>query len=966
MRSVTRFTTILFLLACIAVVACSQSTRGIKLRATKDAVMWMYRGQPDYNFGAAEPIFVEGVHYCTVIDFDVSQLSGSRVESARLWLHQVGDYPIMKVLVSGISRDWIEGSGDGTGEDREASSASYIRNPRRGQTEYWAGPGSDITDVIMGHGNTFKTEVTVQPQSGGWQTIDIPADMVHAMLAGLSHGIVLVDAKGQLRNEKGEFIHKKFNSRSNSQYAPYLEVVPAGRDDSPAAEITSLTAAPLPKKADFESGAVRVVLKAGDGNILSYEVALVDKSEAGAKPEQHILTQNLVPYPGTNEQDTVIAQGLKPDADYEVYARAVARNGNRGAWKSVSVEASDAEKSVWLDTGARETLGGRIKIWVSGVDEKVNPVTGRLLEENPGVYAMSGRGVYPYMLENHIWDAADSRVSIEVPRGGTAAFNLIAMPEDKALEGISVRAESIYPGGGKVEPSLFLNWYIKSRSNGAWYPEVAIPFDGNFSIPNKVNGIEGQRNQSVLVEYFIPRDAKPGIYNAKVVVGARGLMSRTVNVRIRVHEATLPLKLPFITELNVYSPVNTLWGMAEDSDEYYDMEEKYYVMAHDHLTTINQLPYGQDGSIKAVGAPKLSGSGADMKVSDWSEWDKRWSRYLDGSAFAKTDRPVPVPVMYLPFHENWPGDIRKLYKAAPKDTGYVAMMNEHTLNAPPIEKAFDEAYAEEWVAVMKQFIEHFRAKGWDETEFQVYLNNKYYRKDNSRGEANGSSWWLLDEPYQWDDFLALQYYGDLFNRAAKGVNDVDMIFRGDISRPHLMFGVLTDVKTVIYTSAFFYQKNNFLRWRHERYGDIIRNYCTFNGLDESNTVTTALPLRVFVLGGTGTLPWQTIGSDRNFDNFNATAVIYPGKRFGIQGPVASLRLKAAREGTEIAVLLNMLAEKRDWSIEQCALAVAEMVDLGGGTITRFFDDAGSNNFDNLSPADITRLKRAILFTLDES
>ena len=123
---------------------------------------------------------------------------------------------------------------------------------------------------------------------------------------------------------------------------------------------------------------------------------------------------------------------------------------------------------------------------------------------------------------------------------------------------------------------------------------------------------------------------------------------------------------------------------------------------------------------------------------------------------------------------------------------------------------------------------------------------------------------------------------------------------------------------------------------------------------------------MFSLGGTGTLPWQTIGSDRNFEHFNATAVIYPGRRFGIQGPVASLRLKAAREGTEIAVLLNMLAEKRDWSIEQCALAVAEMVDLGGGTISRFFDDAGSNNFDNLSPADISRLKRAILYTLDES
>ena len=688
MRTITRFFTILFLFACIAALSCSQSTRGVKLRATKDAVMWMYRGQPENDFGAAEPIFIEGTHYCTVIDFDMSQIQGSRVESARLWLHQVGDYPILKVLVSGISRDWIEGTGDGSGVDQNASSAAYIKSPRRQPREYWAGPGSDITDVIMGHGNTFKTEVAAVKQAGGWQTIDIPADMVHAMLAGLSHGLVLVDAKGELRDENGHFVEKKFNSRSNSQYAPYLEVVPAGKDNSPAADISILKADPLPEKADFSNGAVRVVLKPGEGNMLSYEVALVDKSQSGAKPEQNILTPNLVPYAGTNTQDTVVAQGLKPEGDYEVYARAVASNGNRGAWKSIAVKASAAEESVWLDTGANDNLRGRIKIWASGTDEKVNPVNGRLLEENPGMYAMSGRSVYPYMLENHLWDSASSRVNIEVPRGGTASFCLVAMPEDEKLEGITVRAESIYPGGGKVSPELFLNWYIKSQQTGAWYPEVAIPFDGTFSVPNEVNGIEGQRNQSVVVEYYIPRDSKPGLYNAKVVVGARGLMSRTVNVSIRVHEATLPLKLPFITELNVYSPVNTHWGMAEDSDEYYDMEEKYYVMAHEHLTTINQLPYGQDGSIKAVGAPKLSGSGSDMKVSDWSEWDRRWSRYLDGSAFAKTDRPVPVPVMYLPFHENWPGNIRKLYKAVPKDTGYVAMMNEHTLNAPPYRGSF--------------------------------------------------------------------------------------------------------------------------------------------------------------------------------------------------------------------------------------------------------------------------------------
>ncbi|MEA1996809.1 MAG: hypothetical protein U9N45_04195, partial [Gemmatimonadota bacterium] len=760
-------------------------------------------------------------------------------------------------------------------------------------------------------------------------------------------------------------------------YAPYLEVTleePAAGGPPQAPKAVELVAAH--GLSGIESGALKILIRPqgeGDSRGFCYEVAVSGKEMTLDNVESTpLVPRNLLPHIDGSAVDTVILRDLPPRARHYVAVRTVDRCGRRSDRVFARGFSSSALEVPEFAKEDRPSLGGKIRVWACGPCEKVNPVSGRLLEESPGLYTLHGEdGNYDYKYGNYLWDAAASRVTLDLPRGGTAAFHIVVEPEGESLEGISVSASWVdNPGSARSRfpARVFKDWYIRSSATGAWYPEVAVPLkEGqSFSVPDSENKVQGQRNQAVLVEFYVPRVSRPGTYRGRVVVGARGLLSRTIDVRLHVHRAMLPSKLPFITELNAYGPFNSHFGLNPGSDEYFDVERKYYRTAHEHLCVINQLPYTQTGKVNVAGAPVLEGEGESLRVADWSLWDRKWGPYLDGRAFRGTDREVPVPVMYLPFHENWPADLKKNYRFTATDTSYRGMINEHALEAPPIGEAFDPAYKEAFLRVFKEFIEHFRAKGWRETEFHYYLNNKYYWKSTDRGRTgDGCSWWLLDEPYHWDDFKALAFFGRLFMKAAGGVRDLNFLYRLDMSRPHLQFGLFDGIKSVTYSSPMFYEKNMYLRSRMEKYGEEIRNYGRFNNLEDTNLTTTAWPLKVYLNHGSGLLPWQTIGSDRSFESFQNTAVLYPGVRFGIQGPLASLRLKAARLGTENVVLLDMLARRRFWTREQAALAVAEHVSLGGGTETEFFDDAGGISFGSLKPAELSSLRKRLLMSLDK-
>ena len=173
-------------------------------------------------------------------------------------------------------------------------------------------------------------------------------------------------------------------------------------------------------------------------------------------------------------------------------------------------------------------------------------------------------------------------------------------------------------------------------------------------------------------------------------------------------------------------------------------ERAYYRLAHRHRTVLNRLPYNQNGQMQDGCAPLWDGTRLD-----WTSWDRRFGPLLDGSAFADLPRKgVPVECFYLPLHENWPSPMEGNYNGS-----YWA------------DQAFPESYRRAFVSASRQIAEHFQARGWNDTLFHGFLNNKNNFKAN--GWSRGSSPWLLDEPANFQDYWALRYFGRAFH---EGIN----------------------------------------------------------------------------------------------------------------------------------------------------------------------------------------------------
>jgi len=160
-------------------------------------------------------------------------------------------------------------------------------------------------------------------------------------------------------------------------------------------------------------------------------------------------------------------------------------------------------------------------------------------------------------------------------------------------------------------------------------------------------------------------------------------------------------------------------------------------------------------------------------------------------------------------------------------------------------------------------------------------------------------------------------------------------------------------------SGDFFRKNKRCLEYQRRYGTRFWHYGTANRVGESNLNAEAWALKAFLHGADGILPWNTIGSDANFEKAEPTALLYPGKRFGLNAPLASLRLKALRRAQQDVEYLVAFGKKFGYDREQLASAVSQVLDLAGRTESQFVDDAGRTVFERLRPEDFFSLRQAI-------
>lgn len=922
-----------------------------RLRCIADTNLSSYEGERDLNYGASNRIRLKGIQMMALFRFDMAPVAHWIVERATLHLRYAGNDRRLRTLgFSTVSAPWEEGSGVG---EKRAGETCFSWSGLGSRS--WAGPQSDFTDVSFTADGTVAAYADLSLMADGWFSVPVDPRIVQAMAAGVSYGMAVTDEKGQTAANNDVF------SREQSNSQPYLVVEGHVSTEAAPTAISEAATKIDPAHADFTTGALTLQWTA-PATVYAVEIKTPNIGASGAAASRN---QIRLAQPG-RRQSMVIA-GLPPGRPLTLELTPIGVDGRRGRTISVKgmASAAVAKPSPFTRIPAPPyqpgTIGDeRVRVSAYPDTEKANPISSQLLDAaGPAGYGSPGAGAGA---PNAVWDGRAVRLS--AARNEFVAFHLLIEAVSPPLRGVAVLPGTRFlpAASGKsalpweVGMALYRDWYVRDRD---WFPEVCVPLTGPLDIPASDNGVLGQRNQSVLVELLTPRDAVPGLYRGLVQVAVGGRKALAIPVLLEINALALPDRLGFDVSLNTYGTMGGPFGLDDRTPEYRALEREYHRMAHRHRTTLALLGYSHTGSTSTHYAPPLEAQGASLRVRDWSDFDTQFGPYLDGSAFQDMPRKgVPITHFYLPFHEAWPVDIRNHYSYQQTVTEYPALITEHAMTAPPIEQAASASLRTQFTDVTKQFADHIRSKGWSDTDFQFYQNDKYYYKDPKTG-GRGTSWWLLDEPNHRDDWLALAFFARLWKIGIGSGAGARFVHREDISRPQWQRDYLDGLVDLMVVSGEIYTKQPLMRRYRERLGVRLWNYGAANAVNRPNTDMQAWAVRAWLAGADAIVPWQSVGADENYARPDETALLLPGVRFGISGPVASLRLKALRRAQQDVEYLRLLCDAKHWSRDQAAAAVAGLLKIDVSFQQETPDDAGRYRFGPIRAADFSEMRRSI-------
>jgi hypothetical protein len=400
-----------------------------------------------------------------------------------------------------------------------------------------------------------------------------------------------------------------------------------------------------------------------------------------------------------------------------------------------------------------------------------------------------------------------------------------------------------------------------------------------FSIPDLYNNIPGQKNHAIWIDIYIPYDpsaAPPGRYTGKLALRWKG-GADSINIVLDVWNFALP------HESHLKGDIwnNSMRQMPPEQ------ELLYYQVARQHR--FHPLVYAY--------RPKLSVSGAKVSL-DWTEYDERISRYLDGSAFTEKHGywgpgyGIPVSHMMLPF------DIEK---------------GESKTGAWPIptpEGGRTPEYEAVWKEVARQVRAHLDSKPeWRQVMKVAFLNG-------------------LDESYYESAYEKMLYYGKLLHEAmGRGW----FKYRIDGGYTHeAMEKLSAEVELwVCHTVSFDIDTVDYFRGRGVEawfYGPMIYEQRRNSGCG-SNTFLDLDLLVNRAIGWVGwkyrsgwvewEFDWHAYASWFEAENFKeperiyngSGQLIYRGDVMGYREPIASIRLKAQRRGLQDHEYFWLLAER---------------------------------------------------------
>lgn len=770
-----------------------------------------------------------------------------------------------------------------------------------GQVNGWGYEGAMFPALAGGNAHSLITHIRTGP-AGGQYRWPLPPDMVHALAIGAAHGIALHEHEADYSRNPTIFAREQSASR------PYLEVELQDDPANPGPPAIP-PAAPTNLKitgADLEELRLHLTAPAAG---LAYEV-LID----GAP-----LPRHNIPFvaPGKTQSIALRDLPLKPGAKIELSIFTLGSTG---------LKSPPARLSATLPA-APDLPAPLAEDWPRAAAADDNLAVIPQLDK----YDLAGKPVGDLPPDHRKHNALfDGRVvRLTAARGEVTGFQVL-LRGDKP-----VKLNLTFPGPA-LRVDLWRGLYVQSGARRI--PDPLMPLAAADEI-----ALSPDQDAMALADVYISFDAAPGLRQGTLELSD----GRRVPVELTIHPATLPKKAGFLCEMNSY-------GLPDDVKEFYALQR----IAYDHRVHCNILYYPH--TTAAPGARKTS---FDMRLADgkridnrrfdaikpgdrsayWDDFVKAFDPYLTGDCFKDGHRgPIPAPGFYLPFHESWPLNCRAHFNG--DLDAYEAF-------------AASPQYAATYVGVLKDFAALARKRGWQETGFQVYFNNKGSLKELTKAP------WILDEPTSFWDYRALRYYGQLTDQGRAQAQDLKIDYRIDISRPEFDRAQLDRPGDFWVVSS----------WAFEHYRRLVADrmataglktwiYGSSNDPKDSNRMLQAWALDAWRFGATGLVPWQTVDK--------SGAALKKADPLGLfifdkqpDGAIAirhSLRLKAYRQAEQDIELLILLKNKRNWTGGQMRRWIAQYVSLDGRTKKVDEADAGVVAYDRLSPAGLDRLRRDTL------
>lgn len=405
-----------------------------------------------------------------------------------------------------------------------------------------------------------------------------------------------------------------------------------------------------------------------------------------------------------------------------------------------------------------------VRIWAAGDGVRINPETGRYIEDRVDIHPDYPHG--RYQQRNAVWDDSRRTVRLYAARNEFVAFQVVieaAGPVRNIRAEFASLHETSRPRAARISGrnvALFKAWYVHvtQPSTGydrvslgpAWYPDALIPVPSGeplrFDLPDERNGIgASQGAQSVWVDICVPRDrdeAPPGKYRGDLTVTWPG-GRQVIAVELTVWDFALP------------DEVHCRGDIWNDSirDMPPDQELRYYQIAHQHRFAPGVYGY----------RPRLKVTGTRVTI-DWTDYDNRLRRYFDGSAFGEAagywgpGQGVPIDHILMPFNCERGKDPSKAWPSGMPEDGPTP------------------AFESMWMETARQVRAHFDADPtWKQVGRIIFLNGLdesyneaayrkmvYYRDLIVRGSGDGWFQYRIDGGYSWRAMQKLAGHVDLW------------------------------------------------------------------------------------------------------------------------------------------------------------------------------------------------------------